>query len=162
MDCFTCLAEFSKRIGFHHKQLIHHTHTSTGLLGHRSLQFFLRTFLFQTCEHWWLRFLAALLLVCFGINCTSDDSSSFQNSSLVPQSTLQFCLTKCLLAEISRCGFELLPATLVPRHFAGQCWLTVCACSATLGPFKPPWVPQSTSSKLFQERRPLTDSLKPY
>lgn len=89
-------------------------------------------------------------------------SRSFQNPSLVAQSTLQFCLTKCLLAEISRCGLELLPATHVPQRFAVQCWLTVRACSATLGPSKPPWVPQSTFSKLFQERQPLTDSLKPY
>lgn len=57
---------------------------------------------------------------------------------LLYQSTLQFCLIKCLLSEISRHGFEPLPDTHVPRHFAGQCWLTVCACSATLRPFKLP------------------------
>lgn len=146
MDCFICLAEFSKRIGFLHKQLIHHAQDCLDIdLCNFSWELF---YLFQT--RWWLRFLAALLLVHLGISCTFGHSLSFQNPSLVAQSTLQFCLTKCLLTEISRCGLELLPATHVPQRFAVRCWLTVRACSATLGPSKPPWVPQSTFSKLFR------------
>lgn len=153
MDCFTHLAEFSKRSA---------SFTSNWyiMLGHWSLQFFLWTFLFQTCEHWWLRFPAALLLVHLRISYTADYSCWFQNPSLAPQLTLQFCLMKCMFREIPRCGLELLPATHVPWCFAGWCWLTVPACSATLGPSKPPGVLPSTFSKLFQE--PLTDSLKSY
>lgn len=85
---------------------------------------FPKNFLFQTCEGWWLRFLAALLLVHLGMSCTFDYSCSFQTPPLAPQWTLQPCLLKSTFAEISRCGSEFLPATRVPQRFAGWRCLT--------------------------------------
>lgn len=123
---------------------------------------FPKNFLFQTCEGWWLRFLATLLLVHLGMSCTFDYSCSFQTPPLAPQWTLQPCLLKSTFAEISRCGSEFLPATRVPQRFAGWRCLTGHTCSVTLSPLKLPQVPQSPFSKLFREQQPLTSSLKPY
>lgn len=102
--------------------------------------------------HFWL-----FLLLSKPVSCTTVDTAVLSHEMPAHRNLQMWCRAPpCLPTHVPR---HL--ASHVPCHFAGQCWLTVRACSATLGPSKPPWVPQSTFSKLFQERRPLTDSLKP-